>query len=164
MELVMKGTKIRGMCKETVGNHAVPRGLSGTLRGVLAGLTPQGEPLVDFCGNPSGQQLMAVTVVPVQAEDVGREIVLLFEDGDPNRPLLVGFVQTTVPRDIAQKEVGILVDGRRLTVAAEHEIVLECGEASITLTRAGKILIKGTYVLSRSTGVNRIKGGSVQLN
>ena len=37
-------------------------------------------------------------------------------------------------------------------------------EASITLTRAGKVLIQGSYVSSRSTGVNRIKGGSVQLN
>ena len=47
---------------------------------------------------------------------------------------------------------------------AESEIVLRCGEASITLTRAGKVLIRGTYLLSRSSGVNRIKGGSVQIN
>jgi len=26
------------------------------------------------------------------------------------------------------------------------------------------VLIEGAYVLSRSTGVNRVKGGSVQLN
>ena len=32
------------------------------------------------------------------------------------------------------------------------------------LTRAGKVLIQGAYLLSRSTGVNRIKGGSVQIN
>ena len=43
-------------------------------------------------------------------------------------------------------------------------MVLRCGKASITLTKAGKVLIEGSYVLSRSTGVNRIKGGSVQLN
>ena len=28
----------------------------------------------------------------------------------------------------------------------------------------GKVLIRGTYLLSRSSGVNRIKGGSVQIN
>ncbi|MEP7119602.1 MAG: hypothetical protein ABJE95_01785, partial [Byssovorax sp.] len=36
--------------------------------------------------------------------------------------------------------------------------------SSITLTRAGKILIRGAYVLTRSSGVNRIQGGSVQIN
>ncbi|MEW5071937.1 hypothetical protein AB1P14_09365, partial [Pseudomonas aeruginosa] len=38
------------------------------------------------------------------------------------------------------------------------------GKASITLTRAGKVIIRGAYLSSRSTGVNRIKGGSVQIN
>ena len=49
-------------------------------------------------------------------------------------------------------------------LTAEREIVLKCGKASITLTRAGKVIIRGAYVLSRSSGVNRIVGGSVQIN
>ena len=52
----------------------------------------------------------------------------------------------------------------RLELTAEREIVLRCGKASITLTRAGKVLIRGDYISSRSSGVNKIKGGSVQLN
>ena len=52
----------------------------------------------------------------------------------------------------------------RLELVARREIVLRCGNASITLTRAGKIILRGTYVLSRSSGVNKIKGGSVQIN
>jgi hypothetical protein len=52
----------------------------------------------------------------------------------------------------------------RLELVAEKEIVLRVGDASITLTRAGKIILRGTYVLSRSSGVNKIKGGSVQIN
>ena len=51
-----------------------------------------------------------------------------------------------------------------MVLKAQQEIVLECGKASITLTRAGKVLIRGAYLLSRSSGVNRIKGGSVQIN
>jgi hypothetical protein len=42
--------------------------------------------------------------------------------------------------------------------------VLRCGKASITLTKAGKVLVQGTYVSHRSSGVIRIKGGAVQLN
>jgi hypothetical protein len=55
-------------------------------------------------------------------------------------------------------------DGERLLITARHQLVLRCGKAAITLTQAGKVLIEGTYLSSRSTGVNRIKGGSVQLN
>ena len=46
------------------------------------------------------------------------------------------------------------VDGRRVEITAEEEIVLRCGESSITLTRAGKIILRGAYLLSRSSGVN----------
>lgn len=55
-------------------------------------------------------------------------------------------------------------DGERLVLTAEREIVLQCGGASITLTRAGKIIIRGEYVVTRAAGVNRILGGSVQIN
>ena len=49
-------------------------------------------------------------------------------------------------------------------MTADREITLRCGKASITLTGAGKLLLHGAYLLSRSLGVNRIKGGSVQIN
>jgi hypothetical protein len=61
-------------------------------------------------------------------------------------------------------QVEVDADGERMIVSAKEELVLRCGKASITLTKAGKVLIKGSYLLSRSSGVNRIKGGSVQLN
>jgi hypothetical protein len=63
-----------------------------------------------------------------------------------------------------QTSMKIEVDGERIVFRADRELVLRCGEASITLTRAGKVIIRGTYLLSRSSGVNRIKGGSVQIN
>ena len=54
--------------------------------------------------------------------------------------------------------------GTAREIGALDQLVLRCGKASITLTKAGKVLIQGTYLSSRSSGVNRIKGGSVQLN
>ncbi len=56
------------------------------------------------------------------------------------------------------------IDGRRVRIVAKDEIVLECGEASITLRRNGRIVIKGTYVETCSEGTNRIKGGQVRIN
>ncbi len=56
------------------------------------------------------------------------------------------------------------VDGKRVVLEGQEEVVLKCGESSITLTRNGKVVIRGKYLLSRSSGVNRILGGSVQVN
>jgi hypothetical protein len=56
------------------------------------------------------------------------------------------------------------VDGEQLIFSADKEIVLKCGKVSITLTRAGKIILGGTYLSGCSSGVNRIKGGSVQID
>jgi len=56
------------------------------------------------------------------------------------------------------------VDGRRVRIVAQDEIVLECGQASITLRRNGRIIVRGTYVETHSDGTNRIKGGQVRIN
>jgi len=53
---------------------------------------------------------------------------------------------------------------KKLFLEGKDEVVLKCGEASITLTRQGKVILRGKYILSRSSGVNRILGGSVQVN
>ena len=51
-----------------------------------------------------------------------------------------------------------------LLINAARQITIRCGESSITLTAAGKIILRGKYIVSRSSGVQRIKGGSVQIN
>jgi hypothetical protein len=58
----------------------------------------------------------------------------------------------------------VTVDGKQVSIEGAEEVTFKCGKASITLTKSGKILIRGTYLLNRSTGVNRIMGGSVQVN
>lgn len=63
-----------------------------------------------------------------------------------------------------QSDQEIFVNGKKLNISAQQQLTLQCGESSITLTESGKVLIKGKYLSSRSTGVNRITGGSVQVN
>jgi hypothetical protein len=55
-------------------------------------------------------------------------------------------------------------DGKRVRVTAKDEIVLECGKASITLRRNGRVVVRGTHVETSSEGTNRIKGGHVRVN
>jgi len=150
--------------KELSGLEQLPGSLNGAVRGVVCGINEKGEPLVDFCGNPAEGQLTAVAAITVREQDIGKEAVLLFEDGDPERPILIGLVQPSHACEPDAGKVDVTVDGSRLTLTAGQEITLRCGEASITLTREGKVLIKGAYLLSKSTGPNRIKGGSIHLN
>ena len=95
---------------------------------------------------------------------VGRQVAVMLADGDPARPVILGLVAAPVPSTDTGIPANVVVDGERVIIAAEREVVIQCGEASITLTRAGKVLIRGTYLSSRSTGANRIRGGSVELN
>ena len=64
--------------------------LDGVSVGVLLGFNARGEPLVVFAGNPQDAAVPARTTASLQATDVGGEVALLFEDGDPTRPVVIG--------------------------------------------------------------------------
>lgn len=139
--------------------------IDGVVIGVLAGFDPQGAPLVVFPGNTQDAGLPARASAQLSKEDQGREVALMFENGDPARPLIIGRIQRPEEFTVESKSpIAAEMDGERLEFKADKEIVLKCGKASITLTQAGKILIRGAYVLSRSSGVNRIRGGVVHVN
>lgn len=98
----------------------------------------------------------------------GREVLVMFERGDPNKPIILGLLHDPLEEVIAlsdgQEPKEINLDGKKVILEAQDEVLLKCGEGSITLRKDGKIIIKGTHLLSRASGPNRIKGGSVQIN
>lgn len=150
--------------------------------GTLSGLDSEGKPLVDFSENPSHQPVPAMSTIALNQQHAGRQVALLFANGDISRPVIMGLIHNPLQEMIEALELTpqtsdapentqpdqphqqVDLDGKRLVFEADQEIVFRCGEASITLTRAGKILIRGKYILNRSSGVNRIMGGSVQVN
>ena len=137
--------------------------IDGVVVGVIKSIDQKSAlPLVDFIANDSGRDVLAKSTVPVTHSEVGREVALLFEQGNPRKPIIIGLMWA--PSTEVDQTVEIKQDQERLVLKAEREIELRCGKASIILTKAGKVLIKGDYVLSRSSGVNQIKGGSVQIN
>jgi hypothetical protein len=139
------------------------RSVGGVVVGELLALADDGEtPLVRFPGQLGTSAVPARSSVDLHAPHVGSSVVLAFEQGDPACPVVLGVLKGQTGLPIAEVEVD--ADGQRLIISAREQLVLRCCKASITLTKAGKVLIEGSYVLSRSTGVNRIKGGSVQLN
>ncbi|MCC8392513.1 DUF6484 domain-containing protein [Paraburkholderia sp. MMS20-SJTR3] len=135
--------------------------------GELLAIAEEGHtPLVRHAAQEGTAALAAQTLVDLHEAHIGFRVALLFEDADPRRPVIIGVLHEggVAPSRTAVGNVEVDVDGERLIVSAREQLVLRCGNASITLTRAGKVLIRGTYVSSRSSGANRITGGSVQLN
>jgi hypothetical protein len=51
-----------------------------------------------------------------------------------------------------------------VAIVAEDEIILECGKASITLRRNGRVVVRGTHVQTDSDGVNLVRGAQVRIN
>ena len=154
---------------------AAPTGPSaafGAVVGHLTGFNKAGEPLVLWPGAPDSVAVVARSILPLEGLHVSQEMLLVFDGGDPGKPVITGVIQPcSVPGNATAGLAGdgaerreVSLDGQRIVLSAREEIVLRCGKASITLTRAGKVLIRGAYLLSRSSGVNRIKGGSVQIN
>ena len=139
----------------------------GAVVGELVGMTDEGRtPLVVYPGQSGSAAIAARSVIDLHRAHVGKQLVLVFDGADPAKPIVLGVLRSAEawPLEHQPEHVEIEADGERLIVTAKEELVLQCGTASITLTKAGKVLIQGSYVSSRSSGAHRIKGGSVHIN
>jgi hypothetical protein len=136
---------------------------------------------VSHAGNPGGPIAARTTLVLsdaalVRAIAARQGALLVFENADPALPILIGLIQSPEasafealldgPRDAsrARPERAARLDGESVVLEGEREVVLRCGDASLTLRRDGKAIIRGAYVETHSKGVNRIKGGAVKIN
>lgn len=119
------------------------RGFDDSGRVLLEGLTDDGDGVMP-----------ARTTVALSPSAIGSAVVVVFESGMPSLPIVIGVIQSDRPPPPVE----------RLSLVAGREISLRCGDASITLTRAGKVIVDGRYVLTRSSGCNKIKGAVVDIN
>ena len=144
--------------------------LRGAVSGTLVGFAEGGAPLIEVCVGAANARFVARSCVVLQVCDLWKQLVVLFDENNPDSPFVVGLLQSNgvlapdsrPAHPPASREIEI--DGRTLVLSAAESIRLQCGEASITLRRDGKVLIRGKHVVSHAAGVNRIRGGSVQLN
>ena len=162
---------------ENIREIEISRQIEGVRVGKIVNIGEGGKVFVDFPGNMQGQVAARFTSsanlkMLRHAASAAQDILIAFENNDPELPIIIDVLSSLVDDIIESSTVAldierpkdVLIDGKRVTFDAREQIELRCGKASITLTRAGKVLIRGAYLLSRSSGVNRIKGGSVQLN
>ncbi|MCF6324603.1 MAG: phage baseplate assembly protein V [Gammaproteobacteria bacterium] len=156
--------------------------LGEVIIGTLVAIDEQGRLRVDFPGSPVDEPLVAITTLGLRQQHLGRQVALLFANGDLHQPIVMGMIHSPLQAMLDSYEQSVQanadgvaiesdlnvddveINGKRMVFEAQEEMVFKCGESSITLTKSGKVLIRGKYLLNRSSGVNRIMGGSVQVN
>ena len=158
--------------------------------GILTGFTDQREPLVDYEHNRSGQAQLALTTCQLESRHIGREVALMFVK---QQPLVIGVIHNPLAElfesnllsgsaaepkatlrepeqsvhqqsTVSMKFTDVESDQEHVVVSAKKSITLQCGDSSLVLRKDGKVILRGRYLLSRATDVNRILGGSIQMN
>ena len=109
-----------------------------------------------------------VAATPVQAVSIDQcraaveaeaPAVVVMDPRDDRHAIILGLLLAAPPVPFPAALAGV-----RVCVDGDEQVRIACGKASITLASSGKVVIRGTDILSRSAGANRIKGGSVQIN
>lgn len=99
------------------------------------------------------------------------DTVIYTMDGNKEYGFILGVVCRYIPT--TSKEVTVkppekltdaIVDGQRIFFEAQKEIILKCGTGSIIMKKDGKIVIKGTNIITRARNTNKIKGATVTIN
>ena len=116
----------------------------GPVIGRLCGWDDSGAPLVDFPDNPAGVPLPALSTLALAPNAVDRPVVLLFEGNELRRPIVIGVIKSPTLTPV------VTVDDREVVLEGKEQIELRCGKAKIVMTSDGKVLVKGTDIVSRS--------------
>lgn len=164
-----------------------PRPLSGPFLARLVGVDDTRRPLITWREHEAPRAARLGCALSVERAELaiaeGTPVLCLLDED--SEPIVMGLLETqcseTSPTTVASVDSHALpaaeqpasdtgwgleaeVDGKRVRISAKDEIVLRCGEASITLRRNGKVVVRGTHVETYSSGTNRIKGGQVKIN
>ena len=146
--------------------------INGFVIGTLKEIDSEGRISVSWTSGDDNTERRNVSAMqsmekPVSSKDLGRKVILGFENGEPDHPILFGFLESTQRKDTVEllpAPDATTEIPESLHLKSGEELILECGKAKISLRADGRIVILGGYLVSRSTGVNKIKGGSVQIN
>lgn len=128
---------------------------------------------IDYPDNPYQSPLAAICATSVVAADVGREVVLAFVQGDPAQPILMGLLRRHGTRNQAEARAAVhaitpaisaTTEASHVCVEAAEAMTLKCGQASLTLNKDGRVIVRGTNVATYAEGTLRLRGSVVELN
>ena len=129
-------------------------------------LDPSGCPIIALQSGAKALQ-SASYVAPAEDDDritAGCTVLVAVDESGALPPIVLAPVADDAPSAAADDAMTVSRDKERLVLEADREIELRCGKSSITLTREGKVILKGVNIVSRASGTNKIKGASVNIN
>ncbi len=160
----------------SVKTPSAPNFFSSPRLGQILEVSQDGRLYVTYKGNPHGL-LLATCIEGLLKYDecidnLPMSVLLVFSDNDPYSPIIVGKIADKLSSaesvvgelNTRQKTHSIFADGETVVFEAEKEILLKCGKSSVTLKKNGKVIVKGTEIISRSSGRNKLKGANVSIN
>lgn len=126
-------------------------------RGTVAALPHTGEVMVRVGRGADSRDLVCDVLQAASGPgielNVGDPVLVMLPEIDGEPGCVIG---RTGPYRRADRE--------KVRIEAERELVLRCGNASITLRHDGKVLTRADDVATVARRRNRIKGGSVDIN
>lgn len=166
---LLKAAKLRRINLTALHSLAVGSE-SDLIIGQFIGLDEQQRPLITSSLHIKPVVAQAIVTINDDPMLLSGNSVILFMGSD--LPIIMGFVGDTLQNQ-KQTSFGLVgdtltsslhVDGKKINLQAQNEVVLKCGKSSLSLSRNGKVTIKGTNITTRSSGANKIKGANVQVN
>ncbi|RLB60002.1 MAG: hypothetical protein DRI90_14760 [Deltaproteobacteria bacterium] len=141
--------------------------IDGVELGKLVTLTDDG-PKVTYPSCPTTNGLVARCAAQLTEDHVGGRVALLFEGGDPARPMVVGPIHNDQTEGESEhpaiKGLVITESESRIDIRCRKAIGINVGKATIIITPAGQIVVKGKHLLNHASAVNRIRGATVKIN
>lgn len=142
------------------------------ITGHLHGIDDEGRVL--FVPEPGGESPVPVSIGMAISDGVlipaarNRQRALVVRTNDePALLVLIGLMRERVSsaaRDAVPGQLEVRMDGETLRLSAEREIELRCGNASLILRQSGRVILKGTHVVTSSRGPIKVKGATVEIN
>jgi hypothetical protein len=139
--------------------------LSAVSIGRIVEITAEGRVLVDFPENrarrPIEARFVSLGAFPIDVASLaGASVLMVFEDANPFRPIILGPLFDRIssfPKTPSQSPNNAMVE-------AQEEILLRCGESSLSMKKDGKIVLKGRTIVSRASRTNKMRGALVAIN
>lgn len=142
----------------------------------IVSVDAHGDAMLRLERTPQHGVVRALSTGRLDAGCIGRLAAVAFIGGDPARPLILGMLRpeaveaasiATVPAGAALTNASLAGDAApaaRTVVEARESLVFRCGEASLTLQRDGRLVLRGKDIVSYATATHRIRGAIVELN
>jgi hypothetical protein len=162
---VIASDPLKSLLERAVGSPELPPNLTGVIIGQLVAIRASDSVPLVYCVALGEKAIPVRSTVALHDGNIGCDVVLVFENGTPQVPIIAGVIRGTdlsIPPE--GERIRVDEDGGRVVVEARQELVLQCGSASIRLQADGTVRIRGMRIISDADGSVRIRGGSIQLN